>query len=168
MMCSERECIERMAYEQAKKATECGGPPRPGPFGPLDKEKVYGSPTGQVQSPLYASIGSPVLFQAEKEDAVTHPGYYCRGGIELRRVVEAWNLGFYLGNAIKYICRAAFKNGGSRRVEDLRKAIQNITFELEHLQQDSMAGETPGPPYNPCAHSGCSTKTEPLAYPPGS
>lgn len=62
------------------------------------------------------------------EKITTRPLYYQRGGIECREVVKAWKLGFNLGNALKYICRAGLK--GSRE-EDLQKAIQYLQFEIE-------------------------------------
>lgn len=47
------------------------------------------------------------------------PSHYTATTIEPIAVIEAWELGFNLGNAIKYIARAEWK--GSRR-EDLIKA----------------------------------------------
>ena len=55
--------------------------------------------------------------------AVNHPSHY--GGednpYEAIKVIEAHNLGFHLGNAIKYILRAGKKT--SDPTEDLNKAI---------------------------------------------
>jgi len=53
-------------------------------------------------------------------EAVNHPAHY--GGnttYEAIKVIEAWNLGFCLGNALKYICRATYKGN---QLEDLQKA----------------------------------------------
>lgn len=55
-------------------------------------------------------------------DQVDHPTHY--GGdtvYEVIKVIEAWKLGFHLGNAVKYIARAGRKDP-SRRLEDLQKA----------------------------------------------
>lgn len=52
--------------------------------------------------------------------AVDHPPHYTKGGIEAIDVIEAWGLGFHLGNALKYIARAGRK-GDAR--EDIAKAI---------------------------------------------
>lgn len=53
-------------------------------------------------------------------DNVNHPNHY--GGeddsFEAIKVIEAWELGFHLGNALKYIRRHNSKNG----LEDLKKA----------------------------------------------
>lgn len=56
-------------------------------------------------------------------DNVNHPSHY--GGkddpYEAVKVIEAWDLGFHLGNTVKYICRAGRKVV-ARRLEDLQKA----------------------------------------------
>lgn len=54
-------------------------------------------------------------------DSINHPDYYTAGGIEVIDVIEAWGLGFHLGNVIKYLARAG-KKGTSTRRDDLLKA----------------------------------------------
>lgn len=54
-------------------------------------------------------------------DAVSHPAHYTSGGIETIDAIEAWDLGFHLGNVVKYVSRAG-KKDPARTVEDLRKA----------------------------------------------
>lgn len=67
--------------------------------------------------------------------AVDHPAHY--GGaddpFEAIKVIDAWDLGFTLGNAIKYIKRAGQKNQATRK-EDLQKAIWYLNHELEKLK----------------------------------
>lgn len=61
-------------------------------------------------------------------DAVSHPSHYTEGRkYEPRKVIADWGLNFNLGNAVKYISRAGRKGD---RIEDLRKAIQYIEFEI--------------------------------------
>lgn len=55
-----------------------------------------------------------------QNDAVNHPAHYLRNGMEAIDVIEAFELPYHLGNAVKYILRAGHKND---EVEDLRKAI---------------------------------------------
>ena len=51
---------------------------------------------------------------------VNHPDHYRRkDGVEVIDVIEEFNLGFHLGNVIKYILRAGHKND---ELEDLEKA----------------------------------------------
>ncbi|WP_293364973.1 DUF3310 domain-containing protein [Phenylobacterium sp.] len=54
-----------------------------------------------------------------KIEAVDHPPHYRSGGLEAIDVIEAFDLGFCLGNAIKYILRAGRKGAA---LEDLKKA----------------------------------------------
>lgn len=62
-------------------------------------------------------------------DDVSNPAHYCGGRrYEPRKVIADWKLNFNLGNAVKYISRAGRKGDA---VEDLRKAIQYIEFEIE-------------------------------------
>jgi hypothetical protein len=55
---------------------------------------------------------------------VNHPAHY--GGednpYETIKVIDAWDLNFYTGNAVKYISRAGKKNP-VKKIEDLDKAI---------------------------------------------
>jgi len=58
----------------------------------------------------------------------TGPSYYRRGSIQTWDFIRDQGLNFHLGNAIKYICRAGYKDS---KVEDLKKAIHYLTNELE-------------------------------------
>lgn len=61
---------------------------------------------------------------------VNHPAHY--GGAdnpyEAIKVIEAWGLGFCLGNTVKYISRAEKKGAA---LEDLRKAAWYLQREIE-------------------------------------
>ena len=72
------------------------------------------------------------------EEKVNHPHHYnaSPSGVECIDVVE-W-LPFNVGNAIKYLWRADYKNG----IEDLRKAAWYITREIERLEK--MKGDEKG------------------------
>ena len=58
------------------------------------------------------------------EGWVNHPPYY-QGKIEVIDFIEDRQLGFHLGNAIKYIARSGRKSPDTE-VEDLEKAIWYI------------------------------------------
>ena len=57
------------------------------------------------------------------------PSYYQRGSIDVWDFIRQQELNFHLGNAIKYICRAGYKNS---KIEDLEKAIHYLQNELHH------------------------------------
>lgn len=68
-------------------------------------------------------------------DMVNHPPHYKQGGIETIDVIEAWELGFCLGNAVKYISRAGKKNA-AKTLEDLKKARWYLDREISRLEQE--------------------------------
>lgn len=66
-------------------------------------------------------------------EAVNHPAHY--GGsenpYEAIKVIEAWKLGFCLGNTVKYIARAGKKGS---EVEDLKKARWYLDREIANME----------------------------------
>lgn len=56
-----------------------------------------------------------------------NPEHYKIGGIETIDFIEAKNLNYNLGNAVKYISRAGHKGS---RVDDLKKAVWYLQREL--------------------------------------
>ena len=60
------------------------------------------------------------------------PTYYQRGTIDVCDFVRQQELNFHLGNAIKYICRAGYKDS---KIQDLEKAIHYLENELHHEEQ---------------------------------
>lgn len=62
------------------------------------------------------------------DDMVNHPPHYKTGGIETIDFIEAKNLGYNLGNVVKYISRADYKGD---RLENLKKAQWYINREVE-------------------------------------
>ena len=73
-------------------------------------------------------------MQTNKEQ-VNHPGHY--GGsenvYEAIKVIEAWDLGFHLGNTVKYISRAG-KKETDKELQDLRKAAWYLQRHIENLE----------------------------------
>lgn len=72
-------------------------------------------------------------------ETVNHPAHY--GGAdnpyEAILVIEAWGLGFCLGNCVKYLCRAGKKGDV---LEDLRKAAWYLNREIERLTKEKTNG----------------------------
>ncbi len=62
------------------------------------------------------------------------PAHYTRGSIEVWDFVRDQDLNYFLGNAIKYICRAGFKDD---KAQDLAKAIHYLENELRHTLSES-------------------------------
>lgn len=60
-------------------------------------------------------------------DVINKPAHYTRGGVETIDAIEAWGLGFRLGNCVKYLSRAGHKGD---RLEDLKKARWYLEREI--------------------------------------
>jgi hypothetical protein len=71
-------------------------------------------------------------------DPVNHPQHY--GGAdnpyEAIKVIEAWGLGFNLGNSVKYVSRAGKKDD---IVQDLKKARWYLDREIANLEARAAA-----------------------------
>lgn len=72
-------------------------------------------------------------------DNVNHPAHYTSGQIEVIDFIEDKELGFHLGNAVKYISRAGRKNP-DKTIEDLRKAAWYLNRQIERLEM-SLGGQ---------------------------
>ena len=77
---------------------------------------------------------------------------------ETIKVIDAWDLGFYLGNAVKYISRAG-KKDPARTGEDIDKAIWYLQqYQLREKRKndqrtteaiDRLESQSRHPAYNP-------------------
>lgn len=72
-------------------------------------------------------------------DPVNHPAHYTFGSIEVIEVIEDWELGYHLGNAVKYIARAPHKG---HMIEDLEKARWYLSREIQNLKEEEDEGRT--------------------------
>lgn len=67
----------------------------------------------------------------EKSSSVNHPIHYNKGKFEVIDVIEDWNLGFNLGNTVKYIARCEYKEN---KKQDLEKAMWYLKREIERVK----------------------------------
>lgn len=65
--------------------------------------------------------------KAYEIDMVNHPQHYSAHGIEPIDYIESHNLNFNLGNVIKYVSRAPYKEA---ELEDLQKAKWYLEREI--------------------------------------
>jgi len=72
----------------------------------------------------------------ENKEQVNHPDHY--GGseniYEAIKVIDDWDLGFSLGNTVKYISRAG-KKESDKELQDLRKAAWYLQHHIETLEK---------------------------------
>jgi len=91
------------------------------------KEKVVEQRWVDITYPGEALIPGSVPLPA---DLVNHPPHYTAGGIETLDFIEAKDLNFRLGNAVKYIARAGKKEGVDP-IQDLEKAAFYLKREID-------------------------------------
>jgi hypothetical protein len=75
-----------------------------------------------------------VTMDEDDNDQVIHPQHY--GGkdnpYEAIKVIEAWQVGFNLGNTLKYISRAGKKDN---IIQDLEKALFYLDREIQNRKK---------------------------------
>ena len=72
------------------------------------------------------------IVQKHHTDMVNHPPHYTKGGMETIDFIEAKELGYNLGNVVKYITRADHKGD---KHEDLCKARWYLNREIAKLSK---------------------------------
>lgn len=66
-------------------------------------------------------------------ETVNHPAHYQSAtGLEAIDVIDAFGLGFCLGNVVKYVLRHGKKNG----LEDLKKARWYLDHEIARCEKE--------------------------------
>jgi len=70
------------------------------------------------------------IVSTHHTDMVNHPPHYKAGGIETIDFIEAKELGYHLGNVVKYVTRADHKGN---KLEDLKKAQWYLNRAIEKL-----------------------------------
>ena len=75
-----------------------------------------------------------------ENDPVNHPKHYTFGKLEVIDVIEDWNLGFCLGNTVKYIARAEHKGSS---LQDLKKARWYLDREIQRREKMVPGTEKP-------------------------
>lgn len=93
-------------------------------------EQITRRPVDSTKSNRPAFCGfNPIA--AKEEDLVNHPSHYQSDKFEVIDIIEAFNLNFNLGNAVKYILRAGKKDD---RQQDLEKAQWYLNRELSKYE----------------------------------
>ena len=65
-------------------------------------------------------------------DPINHPAHYTHGTIEVIDAIESWELGYHLGNVVRYVARA--KHKGSY-LDDLRKARWYLDRQIQREEK---------------------------------
>jgi len=84
--------------------------------------------TNQLDENAKDALASQLITMEEPTpDLVNHPAHYKTGGIETIDFIEAKELNYNMGNAVKYISRAEHK--GNKK-QDLEKAVWYLNREI--------------------------------------
>lgn len=96
---------------------------------PYEVEFPSGESWDYSRSELVPVVEGPV-------EAVEHPAHYGGGDnpYEAIKVIEAWGLGFALGNTVKYISRAGKKGD---ELEDLKKGRFYMDRRIKQLEEEA-------------------------------
>lgn len=82
-------------------------------------------------------------FVSAYPDQINHPAHYTDGKIEVWDYIDDKALGYFKGNAVKYISRAGKKNP-DKEIEDLEKAIAYLNREIKRIKESPRnPGQTP-------------------------
>jgi hypothetical protein len=65
------------------------------------------------------------------QSTIDHPPHYTFSPLEVIDAIEAWRLGFHLGNVVKYVARSEHKG---QRLTDLKKARWYLEREIKRLE----------------------------------
>ena len=106
--------VYQAVYLQKKRAKSA-----PAPKSNWKLASVSTSKKSVFQKPSTLAPNAVASMALYAEDKVNHPSHYKIGGIETIDFIEAKNLGYNLGNVVKYITRADHKGN---KLEDLKKA----------------------------------------------
>jgi hypothetical protein len=76
------------------------------------------------------------------DNEINHPKHYEgeNNFYETIKVIEFWNLGFHLGNAVKYISSAG-KKSKDKELEDLKKSLWYVERKIQNLENNSFTSK---------------------------
>ena len=104
----------------------------------LENNPVYkGEPVAKVLNKVFDEHGlyvtiEPIMENNNGDDPVNHPSHYTDGGIETIDFIEAKQLPYHLGNAVKYISRSGKKDDA---IQDLKKAQWYLDRYIKQLEK---------------------------------
>ena len=143
----ERDAVIAAAEDVGLVATEAARSTASPPCGLIFPERprvvLWGDSRDYVSSSLTSCTPEEALrrlqaFPRDKaetpDDPVQHPAHYTTGKIECIDYIEDKELGYHLGNAVKYITRAG-KKDPAKTIEDLEKAVWYIQRKIKLLKE---------------------------------
>lgn len=124
-ICCESDCLKCPLHDVTELESSCSGSELPD----IIIERNYAI--------LFGGENAPAENAPAENDPVNRPSHYTDGKIEVIEFIEDKNLGFCLGNAVKYIARAG-KKDPTKEIEDLNKAKWYIERRIKELKEASV------------------------------
>lgn len=75
-----------------------------------------------------------IVSRSTSDDPINQPEHYTDGGIDTRDFINAKQLNYNVGNAVKYLSRAGKKTGVDY-VQDIEKAKSFLEYELSRIKE---------------------------------
>lgn len=127
-------CNERLARRRDEILKQFE--PYESPHGNIKILPDYDRLDDQLAETLQRIKDDPSCSIRPGHDPVNQPSHYTAGAIECIDAIEAWGLGFHLGNLVKYTVRAG-KKDPSMEIQDLEKARWYLDRHIKNLKEDS-------------------------------
>lgn len=122
--------IKKNPNAKAKEVSQATGVSVSGVYQIVHKAKAAATKASKPMKVIAISTSNKPLMT--KADMVNHPPHYKAGGIETIDFIEAKNLGYHLGNVVKYVSRADLKGA---KLEDLQKAKWYLDRAISNLSK---------------------------------
>jgi len=105
-------------------------------YGPGDDDYVPFTEMAKYFLPKVENIPPMPECKPPKDlkDEIAYPAHYNASDIQPIEVIEAWGMGYNLGNVIKYVCRHKHKG---TPIKDLKKAQWYLSREISALEKES-------------------------------
>lgn len=101
------------------------------------KRELLDAAADLIEAQLVTTTGAQPEPTPEN-DPVNHPSHYTDGRIEVIDFIEDKQLGFHLGNTVKYVARAG-KKDPSKTVQDLEKARWYLDREIGRRKKEAQS-----------------------------
>lgn len=122
--------IKKNPNVKASEVAKATGVSVSGVYQIVHKAKAAATKASKPMKVIAISTSNTSLMT--KADMVNHPPHYKAGGIETIDFIEAKNLGYHLGNVVKYVSRADLKGA---KLEDLQKAKWYLDRAISNLSK---------------------------------
>jgi hypothetical protein len=124
--------VQKNPNAKAKEVSKATGVSIAGVYQAVHLHKKKAKVAPKHQKPSTLAPNAVMSMALHGEDRVNHPSHYKVGGIETIDFIEAKQLDYHLGNVVKYISRADYKD---EKLENLKKAQWYLNRAVANLEK---------------------------------